>query len=244
MLPREHGAYAQLLLPLAAGLAAARPTLASACLAAAACAAFVAHEPSLVLLGRRGTRMKREAAGAARRWLAVTLSVALGLGVAALALSPPARPWVALPATFAAGAALLVVLRRERTLPGELVACGALASAAMPAAVAGGVDPGTAVALSAVFWATFCLSTVEVRAIAGRPAPFATRFAVWSAALATVAGVAASRPLLGAATLPVIVLILGARVAGVGASKLRPLGWTLAAATLLMAAAAVAAVRA
>jgi multidrug transporter EmrE-like cation transporter len=65
-LPREHGAYVQLGVPLAAALACGRPGLAAIALALAAVALFLVHEPLLLLATRRGGRA-RETARAARR---------------------------------------------------------------------------------------------------------------------------------------------------------------------------------
>ena len=58
--PREHGAYAQLAAPLLTALVIVRPTVAAALLALAACIAFLANEPLLVVLGHRGKRMREQ----------------------------------------------------------------------------------------------------------------------------------------------------------------------------------------
>jgi hypothetical protein len=70
LLPKEHGAYGQLTLPLVTAIAAAGVSTAGLLLIAGAVAAFVAHESALILLGLRGTRARREHHGAAVRWLA------------------------------------------------------------------------------------------------------------------------------------------------------------------------------
>jgi len=243
MLPREHGAYAQLALPLCAALGASRPSLASVCLVVAACAAFVAHEPALVLLGRRGARAGRESAPVARRWLGCTVAVALSSACAALVLSASSRLWVLLPTTLAACAIAQLLLRRERTLPGELAACGALTCAAVPTAIAGGLGWHDALGLWAVFWAAFSLSTVEVRSIAGHPATRVRRLAVWGAALAALATVGVMRPLLAAAAAPVVVLVLVAVAVPFSGKRLRGLGWGLVAASLVMTVGVVVALR-
>ncbi|MBZ0235890.1 MAG: YwiC-like family protein, partial [Deltaproteobacteria bacterium] len=53
-LPREHGAYAQLGVPLVVALAAGRPGLAAAAFALAAIALFFVHEPVLSLAAELG----------------------------------------------------------------------------------------------------------------------------------------------------------------------------------------------
>src|SRR5829696_5891404 len=57
--PREHGAHGQPGLPLVAALAMGTPGWASFLWALAAAAAFLMHEPAVVLLGRRGPRTLR-----------------------------------------------------------------------------------------------------------------------------------------------------------------------------------------
>lgn len=234
MLPREHGAYAQLVLPLGAALAASRPNVAGASFAIAAAAAFVAHEPALVLLGRRGARARREGASIAWRWLACALAGAVALGGAALVLSPASRMAVSLPGALGALAAVLLWFRHERTLPGELVVCGALTCSALPTALAGGIEWHNALALCGVFWTAFAISTVEVRSIAGNPPTSSARIGVWSAALGSMVVVAVARPLLAAAALPVIAVVVVSVVCRFTAKRLRELGWVLAAASLVM----------
>ena len=86
--PKEHGAYAQLLAPLALALVHGPITPASVALAIASVLAFVAHEPLLVVLGLRGTRAAREEGPRARRHLLALGGGALALGAAGLALAP------------------------------------------------------------------------------------------------------------------------------------------------------------
>jgi hypothetical protein len=95
MLPREHGAYGQLLFPLATALAIGRPGWPAVALALAAIAVFLAHEPLLVLVGQRGLRAARERGSEARRWLAAFAGAAVVCGAAALA-GLPAEARVAL----------------------------------------------------------------------------------------------------------------------------------------------------
>jgi hypothetical protein len=244
MLPREHGAYAQLVLPLVAALAASRPTLASASYAMSALCAFVAHEPALVLLGLRGSRARRESARSARLWLVATLSAATLFGAVALALSPVSRTVVWLPVMLGLATGGMAMRHRERSLAGEAIACAALASAAVPTAVAGRLAWQDAVALWGTFCAAFLISTVEVRSVARRRASGWVRLATWTTAIAVVTGVALTRPLLALSPLPVLVVVAYAAIRGPSATALRRLGWMLATSALLTAVAAVVALRA
>ena len=244
MMPREHGAYAQLGLPLVAALAASRPTSSSVCYAFAACAAFVAHEPALILFGHRGSRARRDSGARARRWLAASLFAAAAAGAIAFAWSPTSRPWAALSAALGAAATALAFRRQERSLFGEALASSALASAAMPAAIAGGLPWQNAVGIWGVFGASFLVSTVEVRSVAHRPPSRAARIATWGAAFAILAGVAAMRPLLALASLPILAVVAYLVVRAPSAAALRRLGWTLASSSVLTAAVVVAVLRA
>ncbi len=66
ILPREHGAYAQLGVPLVVALAAGRPGVAAFAFALGAIALFFVHEPLLSLAAELGARA-RSTARAARR---------------------------------------------------------------------------------------------------------------------------------------------------------------------------------
>ena len=55
LVPREHGAYGSLILPMVTGMAIGRPSHAAVALAAAAAAVFLSHEPAIVLTGGRAT---------------------------------------------------------------------------------------------------------------------------------------------------------------------------------------------
>ena len=67
LIPREHGAYGQLLMPLLVSLVIGGAAAGALALAAAAVAAFLAHEPLLVLLGQRDGRASRDRNADARR---------------------------------------------------------------------------------------------------------------------------------------------------------------------------------
>ena len=166
MWPKEHGAYAQLAIPLVTAFACGRPTFAAALFAFAACAAFVAHEPGAILLGARGKRAWREDGPRARRWLAMTAAIAGLSGLFAFALAPePAR----LLAVFAFGVAVLAGLllyeRKERTRSGEIVAAIALAGAAAPVGSASGLPTWIVLVCWCVWAAQFAVSTFAVHAL-------------------------------------------------------------------------------
>jgi hypothetical protein len=121
LLPKEHGAYGQLTFPLLTSFAVAGVSVPSVLIACAVVAAFLAHEPLLVLLGGRGPRAKREDGRRARVWLAAAIVVAVGAGLATLAvMASGIRTWLLLPLVPAALVAAAVTSKREKSALGEI----------------------------------------------------------------------------------------------------------------------------
>jgi hypothetical protein len=92
LVPREHGAYGQLAMPLLTALAIGRPGISALALTAAVVLAFVAHEPLLVAVGQRGPRALELDGARARRRLVWLGALVLACGALGLALAPPAGP--------------------------------------------------------------------------------------------------------------------------------------------------------
>jgi hypothetical protein len=139
LLPREHGAYFQLAIPLVAAGFSQLPDMAGAAVMAAACLAFLAHEPLLILVGARGPRLRSAEGARARARFAALAAGAAALGAIGLTMAPTATIVVVLP-TVTAGAALIAMATRrtEHTHGGELVAAATLTGAAAVARVASG----------------------------------------------------------------------------------------------------------
>lgn len=247
LMPREHGAYGQLLLPLAAALAAVRPSAVTAAVAGAAVTTFLMHEPLLILLGVRGTRAKREDQARARSalmWLglgtalAVSVAFALSTGLARAALAVP----------FALGAVVIgfVIAKRERTDAGEIVAGSALASWTLPVLLAAGVPIHLAVPAWLAWAAGFAAQTLVVRGVLasarrGADAPKVSLGLRAGAAVAIFA-LAASGRVLGA--MPTAALVALAPLCGAAVilavarptpKRVRVVGWTLVATSVLAA---------
>lgn len=239
--PREHGAYVQLLAPMAAALATSRPTAAGLLIAAGACLAFLAHEPLLVVLGHRGRRLQAEAGARARTRLAVLGAAAIACGAPGLALSSGAGRAVA--ALVAVPAAVLVVLawrRRVRSLLGETVAAVALSGAAAPIAVAAGAPVSRAL-LAWLAWSVgFGATVIAVhRVIARHRRPWTIVDGVAAAALALVtaaAVVASSRVTILWAVVPLSASSALVVLRPPPATRLRAIGVALTAAALASAA--------
>lgn len=165
LMPREHGAYGQLGLPLAVALASGRPSLAAILLAIAAASAFFAHEPFRVALGHRGTKARRIDGPRALRRALVLGAVALAAGAAGLVLSPPARIGLLGIAPAILFAIALAARNRDRTTLGEVVASAALAGAGVPIAAASGVAVSEAIAAWLVWTLGFAMTTLGVRMV-------------------------------------------------------------------------------
>jgi hypothetical protein len=169
LLPREHGAYAQLAFPLVTGLALALPSLSTLAFGASAAAFFLANESAVILLGARGKRLQERDGPRAKVWGGILLGAGGTLGAVGLSAGWPAVwPWVLFPFFSSLLLVPVVLMGREKTLLGELLVITSFATLILPMAAASGVDPTRGALASAVWWLSFGLGTIEVRAIKAR----------------------------------------------------------------------------
>ncbi|TAK42406.1 MAG: hypothetical protein EPO27_17150 [Betaproteobacteria bacterium] len=242
LLPREHGAYAQLGFPLLSGLLLGSPGASSLLFAVAAILLFLANEPLVLLLGVRGKRLQQELAVPARRHLALRAVLAAAVGLAALWLAPPGARWLALvPAVLAAALIPVVLAKNLKTLPGEVVAAAAFASVHLPIAAGGGITQ-TLLWGPPLMWfaatvvATLCVHAIKARSL-GR-APWVIPAAAWTAWLALLGALAILALLPGwrsvalAACLPLAGVVVLNHLAP-SPKRLKQVGWTLTAANAL-----------
>lgn len=236
LIPREHGAYGQMAMPLLTGLLLGRPGAAAVLLALAALAGFLAYEPALVAAGHRGQRARQEDGRRALGRVAALAVAALALGLAGLALAPPAaRLATLLPPGLAAAVALLVAAGLERTAPGETFIAVALSSCLVPVALAGGVSAPVALAAWLAWILVFAAAVLAVQVLLSRSRPDAPDLG--GAAALITAGMAAAAFALGAGGLvPMAVPLAVVPMAGVAVAldlsriaprRLRLVGWTI-----------------
>jgi hypothetical protein len=238
LLPKEHGAWGQLAMPLLTALAIGAPTPGALLLASAVVLAFVAHEPLLVLLGQRGRRAAEEDGARARRWFVLLACASAAAGAGALLLLPSgARSAVLLPAALGALVGLLVWRRLEKTTPGEILVASALASAGFAVARAGGATLEAAAAALAAWVLSFAAATLAVQVILVRSRSRGGRdpghlHAALSALLGLLAFalVAAGLPaVVGWATVPTVLLSIAVCLGRFSPRRLRQLGWGIVA---------------
>lgn len=238
MIPKEHGAYGQLLLPIVTALAIGRPGFPAVALAAAAACAFFAHEPLLVLLGQRGSRAGRELRQTAIRWFVPFAVAALVLAAAAVAAVPRGRLAVLPSILFAALLLGFIVARREHTVAGEAASAAAMASLAYPLGVWSSASSRASLSCAAAFAAIFVTGVVCVHAIIGftrRPPALMQRAAGAAIAIASLlivfrlGSVRLLELVTPLAIFPACLACLALAVRPPSARRLRAVGWTLVA---------------
>lgn len=245
LLPREKGAWGQVLLPIATGLAIAHARWPALAFAATALCAFFAHEPVLVLLGGRGDRTRRGARGRALRWAAGFGVAGLAALVVGLALSPSSsRLWVSAPVALSVASLAVLAAGRERTTAGEILAAVAVSSWIVPMGAAAGARVPAPIQAWIAYVVAFSAATLSVRGVldgfkragasplrtAGRiaaPLLLAGTFAAW---------LAGQWPIwIPVALAPTLVTALALTVLPVHPKQLKSVGWTLIASTTFLA---------
>jgi hypothetical protein len=254
LLPREHGAYAQIIFPLLTALALGNGSAAQFYWAAAAMAVFVAHEPLLILAGERGRRSHTDLGGHAQK-LAGSLSVvALVAGFLGWWHAPQsARLAVTLPLGLGIFLLPLIIYHREKTLPGELLVSLTFSTLLIPVAMAGGVALRAALIASAVWGTIFSMGTMMVRAvIANVKKATHGRWPVYTSQGLSLAAIGVSfivlltdalPALVAVAILPAALITFACSFMGVHPRHLRTLGWSLVGSNLFALAALAIALR-
>jgi hypothetical protein len=169
LMPREHGAYAQLAAPILAALLLRVPTVPAGLLTVAASCAFLANEPLLVVLGHRGKRLRESDGARAKRRLAVLGTLAIACGTVGLAQAGSATVQLAAIAMAPVAGLLVLAWRRgQHSLAGEVVAASALPGACAPIASASGVGMRTAVLLWLAWSLGYVASVLAVHRVIAR----------------------------------------------------------------------------
>jgi hypothetical protein len=238
LLPREHGAYAQLGFPLLTGLILARGAPGAVAFTGAAIAAFLAHEPMAIIMGVRGVRLRDALVGSARRrlWLLGGLGV---LALMAAIFLAPGRAWRAALVPAVPGLVLvpLFLTNRVKTVAGEFVAATAFSAALLPVALSGRATGPDAWVAAAVWLGAVLPAIVSVHAVkaAHKRRPRGHWLMVAAPAVALLAGLVAlgaaqwlphpaSRAL---AVLPPVLAVLLISILRPHPRHLKRIGWTM-----------------
>lgn len=226
--PREHGAYVQLLAPLATALVLRTPAPAALLIAAGACLAFVASEPVRVLLGHRGARRREVDAARAKRRAAFAAIGAVVCGATGLVLAPEARVAALAIAVPVLVAGVLAWRRAMHSVAGEIVAAVALSGASVPVAVASGAALRGVLALWLAWCAGYAATVLAVHRVIAHHKSRGDRItaAVLAGALVAAAAVSLHQPL-ALVALPLIALSAGVALRPPPATRLRAIGVAL-----------------
>ncbi len=224
--PREHGVYVQVSLPLLTALLIS-PTLAGAFISSAVVAAFLLHEPLLVLTGERGSRAKTEASTAARTRLLLLASVSLSTGGVGFLLAP-LHARVAFLLLVLCGFITLVIVWRHatKTILGELLVALTFAFALLPVVLAGRGPELISWIVVGIWAAVFGIQTLTVHGVKARGGRMAHLTVAIATALLVLSGLGAKMmsPVLIALAVPALVTI-AVLVSRTRATRLRRIGW-------------------
>jgi YwiC-like protein len=166
MLPREHGAYSQMALPLATSLVIAGGSPAGLFITIAVVCGFLAHEPLLVLLGGRGARALKATQPRATVWFAVTVVAMVAAGAAAVRFTPVAVRWsLLLPLVPAAWVVASAFTRQEKQASTQIAVALAFALATIPICLGAGIERATAISIAFVFASVYVTGVLCVRTI-------------------------------------------------------------------------------
>jgi hypothetical protein len=243
LLPREHGAYAELLFPLATGLSLGRATVPSYCFAFAAVVFFFLHEPVAIINGVRGERLRELWTRRATMRIVLLASAGTAAGlIAMVAASPEGRLAVLAPLACSGVLVPAFATGRLKGLVPETLVIAAMSSIVMPVAVSGGVEWALAWLACGVWFVSFLLGTIAVHAIKAKHKP-ATRSS-WSIVAAPLLGlltiaagvvittVGPLPPKAALALVPAGVTALIITAVHVHPRQLKTVGWSLVASNL------------
>ncbi len=235
--PKEHGAYAILMVPVFSSLAISGCNTVALGVAVASIAGFFAHEPLLVTLGHRGARAKRLAPQAKPRSIKL-IAVAGIAGALAMAGGDDATRAALIGCLLAAAVSFaLAVAGKHKTLGGQLFGVIGLSAPSVAIVSSSGLSVSHALVIWSVWLVGFTSTTLAVRGViaAQKRRP---RLLYWSA-LSVTTPVTFAGPVLGnpltLAALPMVVGAWGLMFFPPPAKYLKRVGWTLVAVTLATA---------
>jgi hypothetical protein len=227
--PKEHGAYAILGVPLVTALVISGFSFAGICVAIAAVAGFLAHEPLLVVWGHRGMRAKNATPGAMRRLLTL-LTITIGSGSVALLLGTTSMVTALFGCGMLAASSFVLAMRgQHRTFGGQLWGVIGLSVPCVPILLSGEVPLAQTLEIWLTWLIGFAATTIAVRAVIAAQKRCST-----SLYLVSVLGLSVIVAMLATiqhswviAALPMLVISVYLVLQPPPAKQLKRVGWTL-----------------
>jgi YwiC-like protein len=251
--PKEHGAYGQVGFPLITALGVVGVSVGGTLTALTVLAGFLAHEPAAVVLGLRGSRTRRQRGASAAKWLLALFVIGGSTGLGAIwAIAATARWSLLIPALPALVLAFAMRREREKSWYAEVSAALAFSGAAVPVTMAAGGRLETAAVVAIPFALLFVTGTLAVRVVVlsvrgggNRGAAGATRHATIALSagagtlLALAAWIGLLSPSIGVVAAPGLLTTASIALRPPSPARLRRVGWTLVAVSVITAALAV-----
>jgi hypothetical protein len=236
--PKEHGAYAIVSIPILVALILTGPTPAGLCIATASIAGFLAHEPLLVAMGRRGERARRSTPQAKSRLIQlVTVSIFSGL-VALTVVSAHVRWAIVACLGLALVSIAIAIAGQHRTTFGQLWGVVGLSAPTFPVLLAGSFSLDDALRVWSIFLIGFASTTMAVRQVIAHQ-KHQSSWAPWIVMLGVSFGLVAIGWIEGpwiAAVVPMVMTSWILMCLPPSTKNLKQLGWSLVAVSLLTAA--------
>ncbi len=236
--PKEHGAYAIVMIPMLTALVTSGVSIVGVAVVVASLAGFFAHEPFLIALGHRGGRVRRDAPDARSRATRLLLLSVLAGSTAMWFGTPGVRIALVGCLLLAIASLTLAVARRHRTLGGQLFGVAGLSAPCVPILIAGGLPVQQALLVWSVWLLGFVSTTLAVRGViaAQKRQPRTLHWSGLGLTTVAIVGAAWIGIWLPLATLPMIAASWGLMAWPPPAKYLKRVGWTLVAGTIATAA--------
>ncbi len=236
--PKEHGAYAIVMIPILTALVTSDASIVGAAVVVASIAGFCAHEPLLVALGHRGRRVRRDAPVARSRATGLLLLSVLAGTTAMWFGTPGVRISLVGCLLLAIASLTLAVARQHRTLGGQLFGVAGLSVPCVPILIAGGLSVPQTLLVWSVWLLGFVSTTLAVRGViaAQKRQPRALHWSGLGLTTVAIAGAVWAGIWLPLASLPMIAASWLLMLWPPPAKYLKRVGWTLVVGTITTAA--------
>lgn len=240
--PKEHGAYAILGIPLVAALFVGTINAVVVLILVAAITGFMAHEPLMIALGRRGRRALLAAPQASSRLMLLLVVFSCSGGMAFWWASLDVRLALVTCLLFAGIGFLLSAANLQRILPVQILDIAGLTLPSSAMLLAGGIDLDLVIRLSAAWIVGRVATTTAVRsAIAKRKTSLHGNVPIMNEALFAIMVVACPIAILTGlsefmAITPMVAAAICLRFVPSRSIQLRTIGWLLLGVNILCAA--------